>query len=247
MSSTNRSEASTELWETPYWTVRRLLEEVFLPSGEWLEPMAGNGRIIRAVQEDRGDQARFTACELRPECAPWLKKLKPATLRCPEDFLLDFSPDKHRGKQPTVVDPHLSMFDVGIANPAFSTSFELLSKLLVCCEHVAILQRLNWLGSGTNNGKHAFLRNFHPDVYLLPDRVKFLLNGKYPRYPEGKKDPQGRNIGGHRMSGDSIEYAWYVWGPKEHRMRSMGNICQLAETSKEERGLMEEDDWGMAA
>lgn len=209
--------------------------------------MAGNGRIIRAVQEDRGSDVRFTACELRKECAPWLAQLKPATLRCPEDFLTEFSPDKHRGKKPAVADPHLTMFDVGIANPAFSTSFQMLSKMLVCCEHVAILQRLNWLGSGTNNGKHEFLRSFHPDVYILPDRVKFLLNGKFPRHPPGKKDPQGKNIGGHLMSGDSIEYAWYVWGPKETRMQSAGLIKQLATTQQEERGLMEEDDWGMAA
>lgn len=247
MSSTNRGEGSTELWETPYWTVRRLLEEVYLPSGEWLEPMAGNGRIIRAVQEDRGPNARFTACELRKECAPWLRQLKPATLRCPEDFILDFSPDQHRGKRPAEVDPRVSMYDVGIANPAFSLALETVNKMLVCCEHVAVLQRLNWMGSGVNNGKHEFFRNFHPDVYLLPDRVKFLLNGVFPRHPPGTTDGKGRSIAGHLMSGDSIEYAWYVWGPKQYRQRSMGNITQLAVTREEERLKMEEDQWGMAA
>lgn len=247
MSSTNRSEGSTENWETPYWTVRRLFEEANLPSGEWLEPMAGNGRIIRAVQEDRGPNVRMTACELRKECAPWLKKLGLANLRCPEDFLLDFSPDEHRGKRPAEADPRLSMFDVGIANPAFSLAFETVNKMLVCCEHVAVLQRLNWLGSGVNNGKHAFFQKFHPDIYLLPDRVKFLLNGVFPRHPPGKKDGHGKNIGGHLMSGDSIEYCWYVWGPKEHRMKSSGLIMQLAETREEERLKLEEDQWGMAA
>lgn len=244
MSSTNRGEGSTELWETPYWCVRRLLEEVNLPSGEWLEPMAGNGRIIRAVQEDRGADVRFTAVELRGECAPWLKQLKPVALRCPEDFLKDFSPDKYRGKKLAEADPLLSMYDVGIFNPAFSVSFEALSKMLVCCEHVALLQRLNWLGSGVNNGKHDFLNNFHPDVYILPDRVKFLLNGVFPRYPAGTKDGRGNDISGELMPGDSIEYAWYVWGPKQYRMRSAGNITQLAVTRKEERLKMEEDQWG---
>lgn len=245
MSSTNRGEGSTELWETPYWCVRRLLEEVWLPSGEWLEPMAGNGRIIRAVQEDRGGDVRFTACELRTECAPWLKQLGPATLRCPQDFILDFSPDKDRGRRPTDVDPLISMFDVGIANPAFSLALETVRKMLVCCEHVAVLQRLNWLGSGVNNGKHEFFDKFHPDVYLLPDRVKFLLNGMYPRHPAGAKDGKGRSIAGHLMSGDSIEYAWYVWGPKATRMKSTGLIRQLAVTNDEERLKLEEDRWGM--
>jgi hypothetical protein len=169
-----------------------------------------------------------------------LKKLGLAKMRCPEDFILDFSPDLHRGKKPTDVDPLVSMYDVGIANPAFSLAFDALSKMLVCCEHVAILQRLNWLGSGVNNGKHEFLRNFHPDVYLLPDRVKFLLDGKFPRHPPGSKDKQGKSIAGHIMSGDSIEYAWYVWGPKATRRRAKGEIMQLEVTRKEERIDMEE-------
>ena len=240
MSSTNRSEGSTENWQTPFWVVRRLLEQVWFPSGEWLEPMAGTGRLIRAVNENGPAGIRWTACELRAECAPALKKLKLATTRCPEDFILDFSPDLHRGKKPADVDPLVSMYDVGIANPAFSITFETVSKMLVCCEHVAILQRANWLGSGVNNGKHAFLRSFHPDVYNIPDRVKFLIDDKFPRHPPGAKDGRGNNIGGHIMSGDSIEYAWFVWGPKATRQRESGLITQLAATRKEERTLMEE-------
>lgn len=240
MSSTNRNEDSTELWETPFWCVRRLLEEAFLPVGEWLEPMAGTGRLIHAVNRDLPG-INWTACELRSECAPRLKLVPGAkSVQCPVDFLKDFSPDKFRGKKPVDVDPRVSMYDVGIANPAFSLTFDTLSKMLVCCEHVALLQRANWLGSGVNNGKHEFLRNFHPDVYLIPDRVKFLLNGKFPRHPVGAKDAKGKSIAGHIMSGDSIEYAWFLWGPKQYRQRSMGNIMQLAATPKEERIQMEE-------
>lgn len=238
MSSTNRGEESSENWETPFWCVRRLIEEVYLPAGEWLEPMAGTGRLIQGVNRDLPD-IRWTACELRGECAPRLKKLV-KNAQCPVDFIKDFSPDKHRGKQLAVADPYLSMYDVGIANPAFSLTFDCLSKMLVCCEHVAILQRANWLGSGVNNGKHEFLRNFHPDVYMLPDRVKFLLNGKFPRHPPGTKDRDGKDIGGQLMSGDSIEYCWYVWGPKETRQRLKGNIMQLAATPKLERTEFEE-------
>lgn len=240
MSSTNRGEESNENYETPFWTVRRLLEEVWFPSGEWLEPMAGTGRIIQAVNENGPANIRWTACELRAECAPRLKRLGLAKVSCPEDFILDFSPYANRGKKPVDVDPLMSMYDVGIANPAFSLTFETLSKMLVCCEHVAILQRANWLGSGVNNGKYDFLRNFHPDVYQLPDRVKFLLDGKFPRHPPGTKDANGVNIGGHLKSGDSIEYAWFVWGPKATRRRLKGQIMQLAATRKEERTFMEE-------
>ena len=240
MSSTNRSADSTENYETPFWTVRRLLEEVYFPAGEWLEPMAGTGRLIHGVNRDLPG-IRWTACELRGECAKSLKSIANVkNVQCPVDFINDFSPDKNRGKNLAIADPFHSMYDVGIANPAFSLTFDTLSKMLVCCEHVAILQRANWLGSGVNNGKYDFLRSFHPDVYMLPDRVKFLLNGKFPRHPPGAKDKQGKSIGGHIMSGDSIEYAWVVWGPKEGRKRMMGNVMQLAATPKEERIAAEE-------
>ena len=241
MSSTNRNPGeANENYETPFWCVRRLLEQVWLPPGEWLEPMAGTGRLIHGVNRDLPG-IRWTACELRGDCAPRLKKIESVrNVQCPVDFIHDFSPDKHRGKKPANVDPLVAMYDVGIANPAFSLTFDCLSKMLVCCEHVAILQRANWLGSGVNNGKHDFLKNFHPDVYLLPDRVKFLLNGKFPRHPPGAKDAKGNNIGGHIMSGDSIEYAWYIWGPKETRQRAKGSIMQLDATPKEERIQLEE-------
>lgn len=202
--------------------------------------MAGTGRLIHAVNRDLPGVS-WTACELRGECAPRLKRIENMEIvQCPIDFIKDFSPHKYRGKKPADVDPLVSMYDVGIANPAFSLTFETLSKMLVCCEHVALLQRANWLGSGVNNGKHDFLRNFHPDVYYLPDRVKFLLNGKFPRHPPGTKDGSGRDISGQLKSGDSIEYAWFVWGPKATRQRSRGDIMQLAATSREERTELEE-------
>lgn len=240
MSSTNRGEESTENWETPFWTIRRFLEEVNLPTGEWLEPMAGTGRLIHAVNRDLPG-INWTTCEIRKECAPRLQAISNVrSAQCPVDFIKGFSPDTRRGKKPKIADPYVSMFDVGIANPAFSRTFETVSKMLVCCEYVVILQRANWLGSGVHNGKHEFLRNFHPDVYLLPDRVKFLLDGKFPRYPAGTKDSQGKNIGGHLKSGDSIEYAFYVWGPKETRRRERGEICQLRATPELERTKLEE-------
>ncbi len=240
MSSTNRGDTSTELWETPFWCVRRLLEAVYLPAGAWLEPMAGTGRLIHAVNRDLPG-IHWTSCEIRSECKPRLMSIENMDIaQCPVDFIKDFSPHKYRGKKPADVDPLISMYDVGIANPAFSLTFATLSKMLVCCENVAILQRANWLGSGVNNGKHEFLKSFHPDVYYLPDRVKFLLDGKFPRHPPGTKDGNGRNIGGQLKAGDSIEYAWYVWGPKATRQREKGLIMQLDTTPSEERIQLEE-------
>lgn len=244
VSSTNRStddNPDKENWETPFWCVRRLLEEVWLPPGEWLEPAAGNGRIIRAVNEDRPGAIRWTAVELRAACVPQLKEVDGLShMSCPADFLKDFSPFEHQGKKLTVANARRGFFDVSILNPPFSKSMEILSKCLAVSEYVAMLQRVNWLGSGTNNGKNDFLRGCAPDVFPLPDRVKFLLDGKFPRHPAGAKDGKGNDVGGQLMSGDSIEYAWYVWGPKETRMRERGEIRMLRETSKEERTKLEE-------
>lgn len=242
MSSTNRSESSSENWETPFWTVRRLLEEIWLPPGEWIEPCAGNGRIIQAVNDDRPGAFRWTACELRKECEPALKKQKGLVhLSCPVDFVKGFAAVAHKGKHPSVADPRVSFFDVAITNPPFSQSMEILQRCLVLCEYVVMLQRANWVGSGANNGKNDFLRGCMPDIYNIPDRVKFLINGKFPRHPEGAKSRDGKvDLSGQLMSGDSIEYCWYVWGPKATRMREYGQVRNLRCTSKEERTKQEE-------
>jgi hypothetical protein len=38
-----------DAYETPAWCVQRLLEKLQLPGGNWLEPGAGDGAIIKAV------------------------------------------------------------------------------------------------------------------------------------------------------------------------------------------------------
>lgn len=238
MSSKGRGPvASTSLWETPSWVVRRLVEEVWLPAGTWLEPNAGPGGIIRAMTEDQPSSYQFTAVELRKECGAQLVDIPSVVqLYAGEDFLTWNARDacgkespEDRSCSPT------SYFTGAITNPAFEISMEVLSKCLTICDYVAMLQRLNWLGCGTNNGKNELLRKMPPDVYVIPDRVQFLLNGEFPRYPDGAKDGKGRSIAGRKMPGDSIEYCWYVWGPKEERQREFGRLKNLRETDVAER------------
>ena len=73
MSSTNRGGKRQDLdvYPTPAWVVDRLLEVVDFPGGRWLEPCAGDGAIMRAVNAWRAD-VRWDACELRAECTPAL-------------------------------------------------------------------------------------------------------------------------------------------------------------------------------
>lgn len=232
MSSTRNAEKYTNLWETPLWVVRRLLEEVYLPPGSWLEPTAGNGRIIQAMAEDRPDAYQFTAVEIRKECSVGLANLpNVVSLHGGVDFLTWNARD-HRGEAPC---SDGSYFTGSILNPPFDISMDVVNKCLTVCDQVFVLQRLNWLGSGTNNGKNEFFREFMPDVYVVPDRVQFLLDGEFPRHPEGAVNAAGKSIAGHKMGGDSIEYCWYHWGEKAGRFRNAGKISCLRETSLEER------------
>lgn len=236
MSSTRNAETYTSNWETPIWAVRRLLEATDLPPGYWLEPGAGNGRIIRAMEEDRPDAYKFIAVELRNECKPaLLERPSIKQLYCGEDFLKWNARDAWEKVRDSTGASDDSYFTGAILNPAFPITLETLQKCLTICDQVHLLQRLNWLGGGENDGKNDFLQNFMPDVSSLPNRIQFMINGEFPRYPPGAVDRKGRSIAGHKMPGDSIEYAWYSWYAKKDRFREKGYIRTLGITSLEER------------
>lgn len=236
MSSTRNSETYISTWETPRWATRRLLEAVNLQPGWWLEPGAGNGRIISAMEEDRPGAYNFIAVELRAECrAALAQQPNVKQLYCGADFLEWNARDAWAKIKGQCTEPHGSYFTGAILNPAFPVTLATVQKCLTICSEVHLLQRLNWLGGGENDGKNEFLNNFMPDVSVLPNRVQFLLNGEFPRYPPGSVDGKGRSIAGHKMPGDSIEYAWYSWGAKPLRFKAEGSIRALGLTSLEER------------
>lgn len=197
MSSTNRGyqKARDDFYPTPTWCVRRLLERLPLPSGRWLEPGAGEGAIIRAVSRP---DVRWTAIELRPECRKDLEVLVNSSRVFIGDYLA--SAQAHPlGKQ---------SFDVILANPPFSYAMEFVQESLRRAPMVAMLLRLNFLGSGKRS---EFMRMHCPDVYVLPDRPSFTGEGT-----------------------DSIEYAWFFWG---HGMatRRTGKVAVLDSTPTSER------------
>jgi hypothetical protein len=81
--------AESEFYPTPPWVVHRILGRLALPSGEWLEPSAGDGAIVRAVNRSG---VRWTLCELRPQCQPVLEPLGRVEIG---DFLALDLPDLH--------------------------------------------------------------------------------------------------------------------------------------------------------
>jgi hypothetical protein len=89
MSSTKRGRQrnAADNYPTPAWTVDRLFESLPLPGGAWLEPSAGEGAIISAVNDLRSD-VRWCAVELRGECLPALSSVRKIsrTPICRDDF-----------------------------------------------------------------------------------------------------------------------------------------------------------------
>lgn len=142
---------------TPAWCVHRLLEEVYLPGGHWLEPAVGDGAIVRAVNAVRGDII-WTTIDIRPECEP--------------DLVADFTAPLYAGAINAITPDGL--WDVCITNPPFSQAEEFVRSALKRSDYVAMLLRVGWLASDDRN---AWLRMHEPNTHVLPNRPSFRGDG----------------------------------------------------------------------
>ena len=194
MSAANRSESRVafDVYPTPAWCVHRLLEEVELPGGHWCEPAAGDGAIIRAVRDVRRD-VTWSALELRSECQAALVK-EGAEVQIGDALE---SPWQLRPELLTLV----------ITNPPYALAEAFLARALEASTSVALLLRLDFLGSERRSG---LFRRVPPDIHVLPNRPSFVA---------------GRT--------DASEYAWFVW--RHYRDRRYGNVGVLATTPREVR------------
>lgn len=215
MSSTKRGSkrSPADNYPTPGWCVHRLLEEVNLPNGRWLEPGVGNGDIVRAVHE-KMEGADFFGFDIRNtkfiksvQHQPELGEYVVGNLLKPDGRLLEVISNKGDSGFGANFP-----FDVSIGNPPFRLASQFIDFSLKYARNVAMLLRLNYLGSDT---RAEFMHTYAPDVYVLPNRPSFR--------------PSKRGL----LTTDSIEYAWFVWS--EERNRSEGKIKVLKTTPKEER------------
>lgn len=206
MSSTNRGGKRVEddRYFTPAWCVERLLEEIDLPKGLWLEPCAGNGAIIKACNSLHSQwhpYMKWRANEINKKYEGDLLKLVQHYHLRIGDFLtmnlLDMYPEDNQENP-----------DVIITNPPFALAMQIVEHAFTFDPtYVVMLLRLNFLASAS---RAAFMRRRMPDVYVLPNRPSFT--------------------GG---ATDSIEYAWFVWGPESSN--NCGEIRVLATTNQEDR------------
>ncbi len=141
---------------TPAWCVHRLLDNLQLPGGKWLEPCAGEGDIIRAVDGLRSD-VEWHANELRTECQSKLDSIAHTVTF--GDFL---------SRQFT------ERYDVIFTNPPYCHAERFVERSLQLADTVVMLLRVNFLAS---KQRSPFLRRTPPDFYGLPDRPSFTGRG----------------------------------------------------------------------
>lgn len=146
----------SEFFPTPPWCTHRLIERAtFLPNGTWFEPCAGNGDIIKAVNDIRPGKISWHANEIREECEPALKGLaNRVTFRNFLEWPVD-GPNQ---------------FDVIISNPPFSLALPIIQKSLEIADYVVMLLRLNFVGS---TRRTKFFKDLMPDFYVIPERPSF--------------------------------------------------------------------------
>lgn len=164
MSATGRGErggGGFDFFSTPAWCVDWLLRAVDLPGGNWLEPSAGDGAIIRAVNARRRDVV-WSAVEIREEMrAPLHRLMNGGVLWC-GDPVGDWR--RWRWKE------NVSPFDVVIGNVPYGEAAEHLPQAIAGGRVCAMLLRLNFLGS---QKRAEFWRRHPADVYVLSERPSF--------------------------------------------------------------------------
>jgi hypothetical protein len=215
MSSTARgaSRENLDFYPTPAWATDLLLDA--LEPYSWrharvLEPAAGDGAIVKRLLARGASPENIDAIEF--DVARATKVHEIVTCECCS--FLD-EPE----------DPRVP-FDLIVTNPPFALAADFARVALGMAGDrgtVALLLRLNWLGS---QERAAFHRAHPSDILLLPKRPEFTASMSCTAKKKGCtyretlpiEAPRPKNCPkcGARTAcstTDSIEYAWFVWGP----------------------------------
>lgn len=212
MSSTARgaSRENNDFYPTPGWCVDLLLSAIEAPS-DWavLEPAAGDGAIIKRLISYGIAPEKIAAIEIDQARAEMVRAIVP-DVRC-EDFTRA---------------PHGVTYDLIITNPPFALAADFARTALELAGirgTVALLLRLNWLGS---QERATFHREHPSDILLLPKRPEFTASMSCSAKKSGCAYRATLAIEAVRpklcpacgaktmcSTTDSIEYAWFVWGP----------------------------------
>ncbi len=158
MSATGRGKerAANDFYETPARCVEELMQACDLGGANWLEPSAGSGAIIRAVNAIKPG-ITWAAVELDNRHSSNLKAL---TNNVHVGSYLTWEKDRH--------------YDVVIGNPPYSLAMEFVQTSLRNADTVALLLRLCFAAS---KKRADFMMSTCPDVYVLSQRPSFTGGG----------------------------------------------------------------------
>lgn len=200
-------------YATPAFCVRSIWPHVRPIGGTILEPCAGSGAIVRELQ--RLGWRDLAAREINHD--RYMKLINPSPGTCIEcDWLA------HDEKlRPSLI----------LTNVPFKLALEFAKKAVKHQQPhqgtTCLLLRLNWLGSGKQDGRSAWLVDHMPAVFVLPKRPSFtgelrwtgercaiVLETQLGRSKRCERE--AGHDGEHMLCGgtDATEYAWMVWGPR---------------------------------
>ena len=165
MTKTNNEYKTMTLHETPKWCVDRLFERTLIGTGNWIEPCAGKGAIIKACNE-RIDDIKWVVIEKNEEHRNALWNLSYNRDGINENIVIidDFRNVKCLKNE----------YNCLITNPPFRLTMEVIKLGLSIAKNVVILQRLNFLGSIK---RAKFFQKRMPNVFVLPNRPSFTPDG----------------------------------------------------------------------
>ena len=168
MSATGRGaiRQPDDFYATPAWATRVILPRLGEPD-RILEPCAGAGAIVTECRRQWPD-ATIDAVELDADRCAAIEGADHALCR-------DWLGMPYQGRHSLIV-----------TNPPFKLALPFIERALVLADTVAMLLRLNFLGS---QKRAPFWRQNPCGVYVLPKR---------PSFTGGKTD--------------ACEYAWFVFG-----------------------------------
>lgn len=167
MSATNRggTRIVNDAYNTPSWCVRRLVEKATflnnLPGmsrrvSRWLEPAAGPGQLIDALNGVLVGRPHWDACEINASH-------EAALGACAKNVVIGDFRD-----MPVVS----GTYDIIISNPPYNLAMEFIKKSLEWePKYVAMLLRLNFMGSDI---RADFMQKHTPDLYIFPNRPQFV-------------------------------------------------------------------------
>jgi hypothetical protein len=225
-----------DTYPTPAWATRRILEALWpgpdmtrsLPYASVVEPCAGEGAIVRAV-EAFSDAVQVCAFDIRGPLLNGRVSYADATQPLPQTV---------RG-----------VFDLLITNPPFNLAHEIIQAQRNTARLQAYLLRSSFIA-----GERAEAYRYDmPDEYRLPERPEFIRSMKCKR-----RLADGRRIDGcgwsekiamsepmfaacpscgstelQSSTTDSTPYSWFVW--RAGLCRRTGSTNILPSTPLEER------------